>query len=84
VDKLGKMKRAASRLEESGADGRATALSPARLRLRNQRNYAYEPEKFLGTTPGTTLDRNRRPAGQGKNAEALSAANTSGIQGDPE
>ena len=43
----------------------------------------YELEEFLGTTQGTTLGRNSRPAAQGKNAEALSAANTPGIHSDP-
>lgn len=44
---------------------------------------AYEIKNVLGTTSGTTLGANSRPAGQGKNAEALSATDTSGIQSRP-
>jgi len=44
---------------------------------------AYEIKNVLGTTSGTTLGANSRPAGQGKNAEALSATDTSGIQSGP-
>jgi hypothetical protein len=41
-------------------------------------NHGYETKKLLGTIQGATVGANsgRAPAGRGKNAEALSAANT--------
>ena len=47
-------------------------------------NCDYESEKFLGTTQGTTLGGNSRPADQGKNAKAVSTSITSGIDSDSE
>jgi hypothetical protein len=45
-----------------------------------EENDGYEIKNVLGTTSAATLGANSRPAGQGKNAEALSATDTSGMQ----
>jgi hypothetical protein len=63
------------------------ALSVTTRTDRNNEDFeeidGYEIKDVLGTTSGTTLGANSRPAGQGKSAEALSAADTSGIQSGP-
>jgi hypothetical protein len=43
----------------------------------------YEIKNVPGRTPGTTLDAKSRPSGQDKNADALSATDTSGIPSGP-